>query len=336
MAAGGLGALWLWGRGGRRFDGQTVLITGASRGLGLALAREFADRGARLALCSRDEEDLAQVREEFEARGTEVLIERCDVADRAAVQGCVQQAIDRFGGVDVLVNNAGIIQVGPLSTMTPARYREALDVMLWGLIHTTDAALPSMRARGDGHILNITSIGGLVSVPHLLPYSVAKFAAVGYSTGLATELAREGIAVTTAAPGLMRTGSFLHALFQGRRELEMQWFALGSTLPLISMNAARAARILVDACARRRRFVTVGMPAKALRLAAALAPEGTYRLLGVVDQLLPQAEAGHGKRPEPGWKHRTGLARSFLTALGDQAARRFGQVPLDRPHAPAS
>src|SRR5690606_28973157 len=112
-------------RGRRRFDGRTVLVTGASRGLGLALAREFAARGARLVLCARDVDRLDAVRRELEDGGAEVIARRCDVRDRGQVEELVQVALHRFGGVDVLVNNAGIIQVGPAATMTEARFRES-------------------------------------------------------------------------------------------------------------------------------------------------------------------------------------------------------------------
>ena len=107
-----------------------------------------------------------------------------------------------------MVNNAGMIQVGPLATTTKEDFVTALDVMFWGTLYPTLAVLPQMRARGRGHIVNITSIGDLVSVPHLLPYTCAKFAAVGLSEGLRAELGPVGIRVTTVVPGLMRTGSY--------------------------------------------------------------------------------------------------------------------------------
>ncbi len=110
-----------------------------------------------------------------------------------------------FGRVDIVVNNAGIIQVGPMSTTTVEDFATALDVMFWGALYPTLAVLPQMRARRSGHVVNITSIGGMVSVPHLLPYTCAKFAAVGLSEGLRTELGQEGIHVTTVVPGWRRS-----------------------------------------------------------------------------------------------------------------------------------
>ena len=200
LAVAGLG--WLtykalqWGRQ-ENLSGQVVLITGGSRGLGLALAREFARVGCRLVLAARDAQELARAQQDLTQRGTEVLAVPCDVTNQEQVRSVVDQATQRFGRVDIVVNNAGIIQVGPMSTTTVEDFASALDVMFWGALYPTLAVLPQMRARRSGHIVNITSIGGMVSVPHLLPYTCAKFAAVGLSKGLRAELGQEGIHVTT-------------------------------------------------------------------------------------------------------------------------------------------
>jgi NAD(P)-dependent dehydrogenase (short-subunit alcohol dehydrogenase family) len=156
-------------------DGQVVLITGASRGLGLALAREFARIGCRLVITARDAQELARAQQDLWQRGAAVLAVPCDVTNQEQVHSVVDQATQRFGGVDIVVNNAGMIQVGPLTTTTKEDFASALDVMFWGTLYPTLAVLPQMRARRRGHIVNITSIGGMVSVPHLLPYTCAKY-----------------------------------------------------------------------------------------------------------------------------------------------------------------
>lgn len=336
-AAIALGAAWLARPRGGRFDGSTVLVTGGSRGLGLLLAREFARRGAHNVLCARDVDELERARRSIERDfGAQVLARRCDVTRRDEVEELVQAAFLRFGAVDVLANVAGVIQIGPAETMSEDDYRAALDVILWGTIHATRAVVPRMRERGGGRILDVTSIGGVVPVPHLAPYATAKFAAVGFSGAMGVELERHGIRVTTAVPGLMRTGSFVHALAKGQREKEMQWFSLGASLPILSMNAERAARRMVDACAAGRRWITVGAPARVLRLSAALAPGATRAALGKVARVLPgPGRAGPGQRAEPGGRHRAGVARSFLTTLGDRAAGRYNEVRGDgrRPAA---
>src|SRR3954468_1034389 len=212
-AVAGTGAWLLWKRGlGKREDvrGKVVLITGGSRGLGLQMAREFATAGARIAICARDTQELDWAREELSRRGAEVLAVQCDVSVHDDVQRMVREVRERFGRIDILVNNAGIISVGPMESQTLTDYQECMDTMFWGVVYPTLAVLPEMIARRSGKIANITSIGGKVSVPHLLPYSCAKFAAVGFSEGLYAEVKKDGVQVTTVVPGLMRMGSFVN------------------------------------------------------------------------------------------------------------------------------
>lgn len=323
VAASALGAWWRSkpSRQSASFAGRRVLITGGSRGLGLVLARQFGARGARLLLAARDAEELENAGWELMGRGCEVHVRRCDVSDPDQVRALVEHANEVLGGIDVLVNVAGIIQVGPLEVTSREDIREALDVNFWGLVHTCYEVLPQMRARGEGRIVNVTSIGGEVAVPHLLPYSASKFAAVGFSSGLGAEVARFGVRVLTVVPGLLRTGSFVHALAKGQREREIQWFSLGASAPGLAMDARRAATRIVDACGRGDLWLTLGLPAKALRLAASLAPRLTLGASTVAARLLPRADGASPDQPaEPGWMHRTGVARSILVRMGDRAA----------------
>src|SRR5712691_7173333 len=147
----------------------------------------WQSRGRFLSRCSRVGRQNAQ---DLTQRGAEVLAVPCDVTNQEQVRSLVDQATQRFGRVDIVVNHAGILQVGPMFTTTVDDFATALDVMFWGALYPTLAVLPQMRARRSGHVVNITSIGGMVSVPHLLPYICAKFAAVGLSEGLRPNLAR--------------------------------------------------------------------------------------------------------------------------------------------------
>src|SRR3954453_3470359 len=174
-------AIYAYTRPKVNLRGQVVLITGGSRGLGLALARAFAREGCRLMICARDAAELDRAATALTAAGAEVHTFVCDVADRSAVSRFVEAAIERYGRLDIVVNNAGIIQVGPVSAMTVEDFEEAMDVMFWGTVYTTLAALPHLAP--GSRIVNITSIGGKVAVPHLVPYSCAKFAAVAFSEG---------------------------------------------------------------------------------------------------------------------------------------------------------
>ncbi|MBI5546795.1 MAG: SDR family oxidoreductase, partial [Deltaproteobacteria bacterium] len=228
-------------RGLSELSGQVALVTGGSRGLGLLLARELAARGCKVAICARDGAALERARRDLVARGATVHAEACDVADRAQIERLVANVRQALGPVDVLVNNAGILQVGPLETMALEDFQRAMATLFWSAVYAVHAVLPAMRARRHGRIVNITSIGGKLSIPHLVPYGCAKFALVGLSEGLRAELARDGILVTTVVPGLMRTGSPANVLYKGQADLEYSWFSLGAALPLSSMDAARAA-----------------------------------------------------------------------------------------------
>src|SRR5919197_1890437 len=218
------------------FKDRAVLITGGSRGLGLQLARQFGLEGARVLLAARDQAELDRARDDLRERGIEASTFACDLTDRAQAERLVDQVVQRYGTIDVLVNNAGIIQVGPLEHMRPSDFEEAMAVHFWGPLHTILAAIPHMRRHGGGRIVNIASIGGRVGVPHLVPYCASKFALAGLSDGLHAELARENIIVTPVCPGLMRTGSAVNALFKGKHPHEYAWFAISDSLPLASVS----------------------------------------------------------------------------------------------------
>ncbi|WP_269859598.1 SDR family NAD(P)-dependent oxidoreductase [Streptomyces sp. RPT161] len=301
--------------------GLSALVTGGSRGLGLLIARELASRGCRLLICARDADELRRAEEELRATGAEVHSTVADLTDAATPERLVAEAQERFGHVDILVNNAGIIQVGPMETMTERDFREAMELMFFAQLRMVLAVLPGMRSRGTGRIVNITSIGGRIAVPHLLPYSAAKFAATGFSDGLRAELAPTGISVTTVIPGLMRTGSHFAARFGGNAEQEYAWFATGAGMPLLSMNAGRAARAIVRAAERRRPEIILTPAAKAAVRLHGVAPVTAVRMLSLVDRLLPSS--GNGTGP-------------VQTVSGVQACERLNSRLVDRVTALAN
>jgi|SRR5579859_545016 len=302
--------------------GQVVVITGSSRGLGFALAQEFARQGAKLALSARNERDLQVARNTIADLGAEVLAVPCDVRDRAQAERLIDQATARFGQVDVLVNNAGTIMVGPQEAQTLDDFEEALGTMFWGTVYTSLAVLPQMRMRQSGRIVNITSIGGKVSVPHLLSYSSAKFAAVGFSEGLHAELAKDGVKVVTVVPGLMRTGSHVNAIFKGRHREEYTWFSLGASLPPVAISARRAARQIAQATRRGDTEVMVGLSAQVVTRLHGLFPGITTQTLGIVNRLLPPAD-GMGQKRRLGRESETPITQSPLTELGKRAAQEY-------------
>jgi len=304
---------------------KTVLITGGSRGLGLVMAREFAREGARLVLCARDEQELDQARLDLEDLGAEVMVVPCDVTNRADVNTMMAAVNSRFGGVDVLVNNAGVIQVGPIEVMTHEDFELAMQAHFWGPLNTIMAVLPSMRQRRTGRIVNISSIGGKVSVPHLVPYSASKFALVGLSKGLRAELMKDGIKVTTVCPGLMRTGSPRNADFKGKHQFEYAWFSISDALPLLTVSAENAARQVVHACKRGDAELVISVPAKIAVLFDALFPEAMSQMLAVANRVLPEA-GGVGTERRKGRESTSSWSPSWLTTLNEEAALRNNEV----------
>jgi short-subunit dehydrogenase len=327
LAAGAslLAARRLGARAGYDLRGRTVLITGGSRGLGLALSSEMAAHGARLIICGRDPATLERAAAKLAQGGAEVLAISADVTDRGSVAEMVEAVRERYGTVDVLVNNAGVIEVGPAKEMSLADYEEAMATNFWGMLYPTLALLPGMRARRSGRIVNITSIGGKLGIPHLLPYSASKFAAVGFSQGLRAELAGEGIKVITVCPGLMRTGSPRNAIFRGQHRSEYAWFSISDALPGLSISAESAARRIVAACRRGDAEVLFPLPAKVASVVNAVAPGLTAGVLATVDRLLPKAH-GTGSARRRGADSQSWLSPSWISRLGDRAARKYNQI----------
>jgi NAD(P)-dependent dehydrogenase (short-subunit alcohol dehydrogenase family) len=310
----------------RELAGEVVLITGGSRGLGLALARRFAHEGCRVAICARDEQELERAREDLSRRGAEVLALTCDITKRSEVDQLIQEVTAHFGRIDILVTNAGQIQVGPLESLVVEDFEDAMNVMFWGTVYPTLSLLPALIARNSGQIVNITSIGGKVGVPHLLPYTSAKYAASGFSEGLRGELASTGIKVTTIAPGLMRTGSYNAAVFKGDQAAESTWFSVGASMPGLSMDANRAARQIVSAVKRGDAEKVLTAPANLLAKAHGLAPGLTEAALGLIGSLvLPKST--ENKHARPGWvlPNLQSPRMRALLFFGRMAARRFNQ-----------
>jgi NAD(P)-dependent dehydrogenase (short-subunit alcohol dehydrogenase family) len=301
------------------FRGKSVLITGGSRGLGLVMARIFAEEGARLTLIGRNLDTLQAAEAEFRTTGAEVLTVPADVRDRELVENAVQAAVDVYGGIDVLVNNAGIIQVGPREHMTVEDFDNAMATHVWGPLYTMNAVIPHMRRQGSGRIVNISSIGGKIPVPHLAPYVMSKFALAGLSDTLRAELAPDGIYVTSVYPGLMRTGSHVNASFKGQHRAEFALFSIMAGNPLLSIDASRAARQIVEACRRGRPELVITMPARIAVLMHALLPNISAMLAKAAVRLLPSAFSPPEPAANTGWSSRSAWSPSILTRLADKA-----------------
>ena len=300
---------------------KVVVITGGSRGLGLVLARHVCARGGNVAIIARDPDELVRAKSDLAPQGGKVLAVECDLLDAAQIQLAVRKIIDRFAKVDVLINNAGIIEVGPIEHMTPKDFERAMRLHFWAPFELISQIVPEMRIWGGGRIVNISSIGGKVAVPHLAPYIASKFALTGLSDALRAELARDNIYVTTVTPGMMRTGSHVNARFRGKHDSEFAWFAASAGAPLLSMNADRAARKILAACRRGQPSLTLTFAARLQIVANGLFPNLTGYAMQLVNRFLPESSAPEGNLSRSGSQLRR-LTPEWLTRRVDRATRK--------------
>jgi NAD(P)-dependent dehydrogenase (short-subunit alcohol dehydrogenase family) len=303
------------------FRGKVVLISGGSRGLGLVLARHICDEGGRVALIARDADELNRAEADLSARGGEVLTLKCDLHDRSQIQSAVQQTLDHFGTIDVLINNAGIIEVGPFDHISREDFERCIGIHLWAPLDLIMQVIPLMRRQRSGRVVNISSIGGKIAVPHLAAYCTSKFALTGLSDSLRAELARDHIYVSTVAPGLMRTGSHVNARFKGQHDAEFAWFSVSAGAPLISVNADRAARKILAACRRGQPSLTLTFAARGAIVGNALFPNLTGCLMKFVNHCLPKSAGKTGNQSQPGGELPR-LAPEWMTHFADAAIER--------------
>jgi short-subunit dehydrogenase len=306
-------------------QGKAILITGGSRGLGLVMARHLLDSGARVAICARDEAELQRARIELEQHSGEVLALPCDVTDQAQVSSVIQQVTDRFGKIDILVNNAGADIVGPVENLTMEDYDELMKLHFWAPLYAIYAVLPGMQQQQGGRIVNISSIGGKTPSPHMVAYCASKFALVGLSEGMRTELAKDGIFVTTVCPGMIHSGVIEHAILKGQNQKEYAWFSIGDSLPLISASAEKVSRATIAGFRRGAAEVIVPLPAWFAVKFYALFPELSTNLFSLVNQFLPKP-GGKGTDRSLGKNSHSIWSPSWLTVLSDRAAQRNNEL----------
>ncbi len=258
--------------------GDVAVITGGSRGLGLALAHRFGRAGLKLVLAARHVDELETARDGLLRSGDvrnedDILLVVCDVTDYEQAAGLVESALRTFGRLDCLINNAGIIEVGPIEDQALETFEKTMQTNFFGALHTIYAAMPHMLGRHRGSIVNIASIGGKIPVPHMLPYVAAKFALTGFSEGLHAELYHKGIRVTTICPGLLRSGGENHAQFVGDVEEEKKWFDLGAKTPFVAADIDHAADRIYHATQAGRAEITITPQAWLAARVFGLAPE---------------------------------------------------------------
>jgi short-subunit dehydrogenase len=282
------------------FKDKVALVTGGSRGLGLEIARQICARGGKVTLLARNEEELFRAKNDLARFATEVLTIPCDLLETAQIQTAVQQTLQHFRKIDILINNAGIIEVGPLAHMQFKDFDRAMRLHFWAPFILYFLIVPHMRTKGGGRIVNISSIGGRVAVPHMAPYSASKFALAGLSDAIRAELAADKIYVTTVTPGMMRTGSHVHATFKGDHAAEYRWFDRSRKIPFASISAERAARKIVNACAQGKRIVVMPSTAYLIIAANAVFPNLMARIMKMFNRTLPPQVSHSGDEPTTG------------------------------------
>lgn len=252
----------------REFSDKVVVVTGGASGLGAAYARRFARGGAKLALLDVDGEKAAALAAELERAGGEALGLGCDVRDEAACARAIEAVLRRFGGVDVLVNNAGITHRSAFAQTDTAVYRRVMDVNFFGAIHCTKAALPSLLER-RGLLIAVSSIAGIAPLYGRTGYAAAKHAVVGFFSSLRTELAPDGVDVLVVCPGFTATGIAAAALDGDGRKTAHPQSTVGRVATPESVaeavySAARAGRSLLVLTAAGKAAYVLGRLAPGL------------------------------------------------------------------------
>jgi len=309
----------LRGRNAVDFRGRTVLITGGGRGLGLSIARQLAGEGANLVLVARSESELESAKRELEGEGAKVLTVVADVTRKADCERAVKAASERFGTLDALVNNAGIIQVAPLEHMSDDDFKSAIDLHIYAPLWMSRAAMPYLKKGRQGRIANIASFGGLVAVPHMAPYAASKFGLVGLSDALRNEVAKDGVRVTTVCPGIIRTGSHVQAGFKGRQKLEYKMFKLGAVSP-IAVPAPVAAKLIVDALRYGDPFLAFPAAIGWAGILYRLFPNLAGVVLGVGTRFMPPPTDDEGDRLMSGEQVEEQSSAKPFSSNADRAA----------------
>lgn len=325
----------LSGSSSQALSGHSALVTGGSRGLGLLIADRLAAQGCAVTLAARDPAELGNARAKLRRRHPRASLHTvgCDVRDQDDVRALMHTTHEKCGGPDIVVANAGIIQVAPVESIGADEFRSAMDTMFLGALHTALEALPHLReSPHGGRLALISSVGGLMGVPHLLPYACAKAATGVLAEGLHAETAADGVSVTAVYPGLMRTGSHLHAQFGGDRAKEYGWFSTLAGAPLLSMNAQRAAARIVHAVVRRRTRLVLTPAARAADLAHGVAPALTTHVNSLAARLLPKSTGDRetlreGKDITPPQGAVAGRLQAWGSAMNEKAADAYNQRP---------
>lgn len=330
MALSALAAgLYTASRGEGDFDyrGRSVFITGGSRGLGLALAKQAARRGANVTIIARQADEIERAKDIIisECPKAQILTFVADVTSKGSFEAAFQAAREKFGGIDVLINNAGAMLVGPFEAMEREDFSALMNLHLYAVVEATKLVIPHFRERGEGRIVNICSLGGKVAVPHMTTYDASKFALAGFSQGVSAELARENIFVTTVYPPPMRTGSAIQAVFKGDHLREFTWFQAAANLPLTSVDVDHVATKVLRASASGDRELIPSAFGLARVWGSALFPELMESLTNLISRNLPKEDCKHRLTGEQ--SRRLAAREGVALPDSDELQRKNNQLP---------
>jgi NADP-dependent 3-hydroxy acid dehydrogenase YdfG len=272
------------------FAGKVAAVTGAGSGIGQALAIELARSGAKLAISDVNTEGLAATEERLKAIGAPVKADRLDVTEREAFELYADSVVGHFGKVNQIYNNAGIAFAGDVEVSQFKDIERVMDVDFWGVVNGTKVFLPHLIASGDGHVINVSSIFGLFSVPGQAAYNAAKFAVRGFTEALRQEMAVAGhpVKVTTVHPGGIKTGIVRN--MTAAEGIDLNELAQTFDKKLASTSPQKAARIILDGVRKNKARVLVGPDAKALDVIVRVTGSGYQRLFStVMSRMVPEA-----------------------------------------------
>jgi NADP-dependent 3-hydroxy acid dehydrogenase YdfG len=272
------------------FAGKVAAVTGAGSGIGQALAIELARSGAKLAISDVNTEGLAATEERLKAIGAPVKADRLDVTEREAFELYADAVVEHFGKVNQIYNNAGIAFAGDVEVSQFKDIERVMDVDFWGVVNGTKVFLPHLIASGDGHVINVSSIFGLFSVPGQAAYNAAKFAVRGFTEALRQEMAVAGhpVKVTTVHPGGIKTGIVRN--MTAAEGIDLSELAQTFDKKLASTSPQKAARIILDGVRKNKARVLVGPDAKVLDVIVRVSGSGYQRLFStVMSRMVPEA-----------------------------------------------
>ena len=277
--------------------GKLAIVTGAASGIGRGTALELAKRGARLAISDLDRTGLAETAKRIEALGGQVTTYLLDVADRDAVYAFAQEIETTHGGADIVINNAGVAQIARVDELSYEDFEWVMNIDFWGMVYGTKAFLPQIQKKGEGHIVNVSSIFGIVAVPSQAAYNSAKFAIRGFTEALRHDMKGTRIKVSCVHPGGIKTNIVRNARFLQSTQATAREEAASGFDKMAMTTPEKAGRVIVNGIAKNKERILIGFDAKAIDWLQRLLPASYGKIMfrREIGPLSGQAETGDAR-----------------------------------------